>query len=92
MPGFPEQSTDERQTSGVSLRPSGSRARVLALARQASPDELLKPRTFGWTGMNAVVTYLGANAASHYLFACKVLKRWLRSDGRTDAQCGANSG
>jgi hypothetical protein len=38
------------------------------------------------------VTYLGANAASHYLFACKVLKRWLRSDGRTDAQCGANSG
>ncbi len=69
-----------------------SHARVLDLARQASTDELLKPGTFGWTGTNALVTYLGANTASHYRFACKVLKRWVRSVGRGDAQSGANSG
>ena len=53
-----------------------SHARVLDLARQSSSKELLRPGAFGWTGKNPLVTYLGANTASHYRFACKVLKRW----------------
>lgn len=71
----------DRPTDELREELEASHARVLALARQASSDELLKPRTFGWTGTNALVTYLGANTASHYRFACKVLRRWLRSGG-----------
>ena len=33
---------------------------------------------FAWTGKSALVTYAGANTASHYRFGLKVLKRWLR--------------
>ncbi|MBT8403639.1 MAG: ClbS/DfsB family four-helix bundle protein [Gemmatimonadetes bacterium] len=55
-----------------------SHAEVLELARQSSPQDLLEPGRFGWTRKNALVTYLGANTASHYRFAQKVLKRWGR--------------
>lgn len=68
-----------------------SHAEVLELARRSSSDELLTPGVFEWTGKNALVTYLGANTASHYRFACKVLNRWLRGDGPGNAQSGASS-
>lgn len=55
-----------------------SHAEVMELARELSSDELLMPGMFAWTGKNALVTYLGANTASHYRFACKVLKRWVK--------------
>lgn len=51
---------------------------VLALAQRLSAPELLESGHFAWTGKNAMVTYLGANTASHYRFASKVLRRWER--------------
>ena len=59
-----------------------SHAEVLGLAQSLSPEQLLSPGQFAWTGRNALVTYLGANTASHYRFAIRVLKRWRRSEGR----------
>lgn len=52
--------------------------RVLEMARELSERQLLEPGHFAWTGKNPIVTYLGANTASHYRFAMKVLRRWLR--------------
>lgn len=51
---------------------------VDALLQQLSEPELLEAGHFAWTGKNALVTYAGANTASHYRFGLKVLKRWLR--------------
>jgi hypothetical protein len=52
--------------------------RILALARRLTPQQLLEPGQYTWTGRSALVTYLGANTSSHYRFAQKVLRRWLR--------------
>ncbi len=49
---------------------------VHSVLRGLSETELLEPGHFGWTGRNGLVTYAGANTASHYRFAIKVLKRW----------------
>lgn len=51
---------------------------ILGLARALSEDQLLRPGHFTWTGKNPLVVYLGANTASHYRFAKKVLRRWLK--------------
>jgi hypothetical protein len=56
---------------------SATYARVLGLARELSEEQLLEPGHFAWTGKNPLVTYLGANTASHYRFAMQVLRRWL---------------
>jgi hypothetical protein len=53
-------------------------AEVLEIVIRSSEGDLLDPGRFPWTGKNALVTYLGANTSSHYRFASKVLKRWLR--------------
>jgi hypothetical protein len=55
-----------------------SHGEVLTLAESLSEEQLLQAGHFAWTRDNALVTYLGANTASHYRFASKVLKRWLR--------------
>jgi hypothetical protein len=52
--------------------------RILALLDGVSQAELLSPGHFRWTGRNALATYLGANSASHYRFARKVIERWRR--------------
>lgn len=52
---------------------------VLELVEELSEERLLEPGHFRWTGKNALVTYVGANTASHYRFARKVLKRWRRT-------------
>ena len=54
---------------------------VYRLLDSVSEAELLEPGHFPWTGKNALVTYAGANTASHYRFAQKVLKRWLKQVG-----------
>lgn len=54
-------------------------AEVLARVRGATQADLFEPGRFDWTGKNALVTYVGANTASHYRFARKVIKRWERS-------------
>lgn len=67
-----------RPTEELRSELEATHAEVLALARDLSEEQLLRPGAFAWTGKNAVVTYLGANTASHYRFAIKVLKRWKR--------------
>ena len=52
---------------------------ILALTTSLSEEALLAPGHFPWTKAYPLTTYLGANSASHYRFATKVLKRWLRS-------------
>jgi len=51
---------------------------ILELAEKLPPASLLESGKFAWTGKNPLRTYLGANTASHYRFATKVLRRWLR--------------
>ena len=51
---------------------------IHAVAQSLTEDELLKPGAFAWTGKHAVVTYLGANTASHYRTATKIVRRALR--------------
>ena len=67
----------------------GTHREVLDLARHVPEADLLESGRFPWTGKNALVTYLGANTASHYRFAQKVLKRWSRSRGGDDPGAGA---
>ena len=57
-----------------------SYVRVLKLARSLSEPQLIEAGHFAWTGKNGLKTYLGANTASHYRFAVKVLKRWSRRE------------
>jgi hypothetical protein len=58
-----------------------SHRKVLRLVRSLSEAELLEPGAFEWTGKNPLTTYIGANTGSHYRFATKVLKRYLRQRG-----------
>lgn len=53
-------------------------ARICNVVRAASEEELFTRGYASWTGGNALVTYLGANTASHYRFARKVIERWRR--------------
>jgi hypothetical protein len=53
-------------------------ARIQHLVATATAEELFVPGYFPWTGHNALITYLGANTASHYRFARNVIKRWRR--------------
>jgi hypothetical protein len=55
---------------------------ILDLVDKLPPASLLKPGKFAWTGQNPLTTYLGANTASHYRFATKVLRRWLRDSSK----------
>lgn len=73
----------DRPTDELQAELEASHAEVLQLARRSSAAELFTPGRFPWTGKNALVTYLGANTASHYRFACKVLRRWARRDPAT---------
>ena len=54
---------------------------VESVLRGLSEAELFQPGHFTWTGKNGLVIYAGANTASHYRFALKVLKRWQRRRG-----------
>ncbi len=51
---------------------------ILAMVRQLSSEELLTPGHFAWTGRYPLTTYLAPNTGSHYRFATRVLKRWLK--------------
>ncbi|RPI26864.1 MAG: DfsB family protein [Acidobacteria bacterium] len=51
--------------------------RILEIVQGLSGEQLLLPGYFDWTGSHGLTTYLGANTASHYRFAMKVIKRWL---------------
>jgi hypothetical protein len=55
--------------------------KILNLVKKLSPQSLLSPGYFVWTGSYPLTTYLGPNTASHYRFAIKVVKRWQRHAG-----------
>jgi hypothetical protein len=52
--------------------------RIVAMVQALSAAQLLSPGHFAWTGKHPLTTYLGPNTASHYRFAAKVIKRWLK--------------
>jgi hypothetical protein len=56
--------------------------RITRLVEGLSPEQVLKAGHFSWTGRNPLATYIGPNTASHYRFAIKVLKRWLKGGVR----------
>ena len=62
----------------VRRRFDASYVEILTLAESLPEEALLAPGSFAWTKANPLVTYLGANTASHYRTATKILKRWLR--------------
>jgi len=51
---------------------------MFSLIQQLSEEELLTPGHFAWTGKYPLTTYLAPNTCSHYRFATKILKRWLK--------------
>jgi hypothetical protein len=53
--------------------------RILQIVESLSTKQLLEPGQFEWTGKHPLTTYIGPNTASHYRFALKVIKRWLKS-------------
>jgi hypothetical protein len=55
-----------------------SYSRIVNIVGALSPQQLLKPGQFHWTGKHPLTTYLGPNTASHYRFANKAIKRWLK--------------
>jgi hypothetical protein len=67
---------------------SATHAELRELARALSVEALLTPRRFAWTGSSTLATYLAGATASHYRFAVKVLRRWMktRRDGNADVQ------
>ena len=78
-----------RTSQPLSWRAPGKTARAVSLhdgggdagrhRHEGLPEtELFTPGHYAWTGKNTVVTYLGANTASHYRTAAKILKRWQR--------------
>jgi hypothetical protein len=69
----------DRPTDELRAELESTHGQALHLARELSEAQILEPGAFAWTGRNALVTYLGANTASHCRFAQKVLKRWLKN-------------
>jgi hypothetical protein len=58
--------------------------RIVRIVGSLTPGKLLEPGHYPWTGRNPLATYIGPNTASHYRFAVKVIKRWLKGTAGTD--------
>jgi hypothetical protein len=52
--------------------------RIVQIVKALSPEQLLESGHYEWTGQHPLTTYIGPNTASHYRFAIKVIKRWLK--------------
>ncbi len=77
-----------RQRSFESVRADfdAGHVRMVELAARLPARELLEAGHFAWTGRLPLATFLGANSASHYRFASKILKRWLSSRPSAEGQ------
>jgi len=65
--------------------------RIVEIVEALSPEQLLEPGHYEWTGKHPLTTYIGPNTASHYRFALKVVKRWLkRTAGATTSGAQPN--
>ncbi|USN98918.1 MAG: ClbS/DfsB family four-helix bundle protein [Phycisphaeraceae bacterium] len=49
-----------------------------------SERDLLEPGRFAWCTRYPLTTYLGANTASHYGAAIRILRRWVRDQARSE--------
>jgi hypothetical protein len=69
-----------RRGAGARIRQEfeDSYREILELVAGLPPEALLKPGHFPWTGKHPLTTYLAPNTCSHYRFATKILKRWVR--------------
>jgi hypothetical protein len=70
-----------RELSSIAAEFESTYEELLHLLEKLSESELLESGHFAWTGRNPLVTYAGANTASHYRFAQRVLKRWMKRPG-----------
>lgn len=61
---------------------------VLQWVHDLPEEDLLQAGRWHWAGKNPLVTYVGANTASHYRFAQKVIKRWRRGVAGSPAPGG----
>ncbi len=55
---------------------------IARLVASLDEEDVLEAGRFAWTGKKALTTYLGANTASHYATAAKILQRWTRGTSR----------
>jgi hypothetical protein len=58
--------------------------RIVQIVGALSPEQLLESGHSEWTGEHPLTTYIGPNTASHYRFAIKAIKRWLKRTAGTD--------
>lgn len=63
---------------------------IVEIVEALSPQQLLEPGHFRWTGKNPLATYLAPNTASHYRFALKVIERWLKGGTARNASVARN--
>lgn len=80
-----------RDPAGIRADFDSGYRRILKLVEGLSPEGLLKPGYFEWTGKYPLTTYLGPNTASHYRFAIKVIRRWQRQLAASTKPCGGSS-
>ena len=76
-----QEQNKDRSTRSVWKDFDASYASIRALAQRLTESQLLAPGSFAWTGKYPLTTYLGPNTCSHYRFAIKVMKRWMRQQG-----------
>jgi hypothetical protein len=67
-----------RATAAVMREFEESYRRIHDLVVSLSTAALLDPGHFSWTGQHPLATYLVPNTGSHYRFATRVVRRWLR--------------
>lgn len=67
-----------RSQSAVRADFDAGHRQIVQIVEALSSEQLLEPGHYEWTGKHALTTYIGPNTASHYRFAIKILKRWLK--------------
>ncbi len=68
-----------KATARVIAEFEASYQQILGLITRLTPEQLLAPGHFAWTETFPLTTYLAPNTCSHYRFATRVLKRWLKT-------------
>jgi hypothetical protein len=63
----------------------GGYERILEIVEVLSSSQLLNSGHYEWTRSHPLITYIGPNTASHYRFALRVIKRWLKGTARANA-------
>jgi hypothetical protein len=58
--------------------------RIVQIVQVLSPEQLLESGHYEWTGKHPLTTYIGPNTASHYRFATKMIRRWLKGTAGPD--------